>query len=103
MKPSKGFTLIEVLVVVAIICLAGFHTSAIACRGTRPSQDHECLTNLHQAGKATTTTVSRIKDVLAVGTSSINGQARRAWTTVVLRQVAATCEVCLPKPTGMAR
>lgn len=89
--PSRGFTLIEVLVVVAIIALliAILLPSLAAARAQ--GRTTLCLSNLHQAGIAITTYSVENKGFVPRG-----GNVERYWTdgdvhwtAVVLRQVGS--------------
>jgi prepilin-type N-terminal cleavage/methylation domain-containing protein/prepilin-type processing-associated H-X9-DG protein len=91
-RPSTGFTLIEVLVVVAIIALLISvllpSLSAARANGRRSV----CASNLHQAGVAMLMYMGQSKDYVPRG-----GNVQRYfsngdidWTIVLLRQVSGT-------------
>ena len=93
-RHSKGFTLIEVLVVVAIIALliSILLPSLSAARGN--AQRSVCASNLHQAGLATLAYMNQSSDFVPRG-----GNVQRYfshgdidWTIVLLRQVSPTAK-----------
>jgi len=89
MKSSKGFTLIEVLVVVAIIALLISILLPSLAAARAQSRTTICLSNLHQAGVAITTyTVENKGFVPRGGNVEYYWSGPDVhWSTVVLRQV----------------
>jgi len=88
MKPSKGFTLIEILVVVAIIALLISILLPSLAAARAQSRTTLCLGNLHQSGIAIMAYAAEHKGFVPRGGNVENfwtGEVH--WTTVVLRQM----------------
>lgn len=94
MKSTKGFTLIEVLVVVAIIALLISILLPSLSAARAQSRTTLCLANLHQAGIAMTTYSVEHKGYVPRGGNVENywSKGEVHWTTVVIRQMGGNMQ-----------
>ena len=84
MRNRKGFTLVEIMIVVAIIGLLAAIAIPSFMRARTTSQQNACINNLRQIESA--------KEQSAMANNLANGSDPNAdWTTYLKGEVAPTC------------